>query len=208
MEELCDMGGKLMQPEKKVGKVPSWQSGAVMYLHDLVYMMIAVMVLFLLLFRVIVVSGPSMYDTLINGDILLLSGNLLYDEPQHGDVVVVSKDSYDNGTPIIKRVIAKEGQQVDIDFEQGIVYVDGIALNEPYAHTPTNVEEGVRFPLVVEEGAVFVMGDNRNRSKDSRSPEIGLVDRREILGKAVFLILPAVDEGAGSRDFGRIGVIK
>ena len=130
--------------------------------------------------------------------------------PEYGDIVVASKDSYDDGAPIIKRVIATEGQTVNIDFDQGVVYVDGIELDEPYTYTPTNVQEGMSFPLVVEEGCVFVMGDNRNQSRDSRSPEIGLVDKREILGKAVFLILPASDPeiGQDKPDYNRIGAIK
>ena len=123
---------------------------------------------------------------------------------------MASKDSFDNGYPIIKRVIATEGQTVDIDFDQGVVYVDGQALQEDYTYTPTNVKEGMQFPLTVAEGCLFVMGDNRNRSKDSRNPEIGLVDKREILGKAIFLFLPAADHDAGQSapDYDRIGVIK
>ena len=187
-----------------------WKQNVALYIHDLIYLLAAIILIFLLLFRVIVVSGSSMYNTLIDGDYLLLVGNLFYKNPEYGDIVVASKDSFDNGSPIIKRVIATEGQTVDIDFEQGIVYVDGEALQEDYAHTPTNVEEGMQFPLVVEEGCVFVMGDNRNKSKDSRNPEIGLIDTREILGKAVFLFLPASDpkNGQYEPDYSRIGVIK
>ena len=96
---------------------------------------------------------------------------------------------------------------MDIDFENGIVYVDGLPLEEPYINTPTNREEGMEFPLIVEEDCYFVMGDNRNNSLDSRNPRVGQVDKREILGKAIFLLLPASDKGA-SRDFGRMGAIK
>ena len=174
------------------------------YLHDLTFLIAGVLLVFSLLFRVVVVSGPSMDTTLTNGDWLLLLGNVFYQKPQYGDIVVASKDSYDNGTPIIKRVIALEGQTVDIDFDAGIVYVDGVALDEPYTNTPTNLREGVAFPLTVEEGCLFVMGDNRNVSKDSRSTEIGQIDRREILGKAILLAFPGDNNG---RDFGRIGVL-
>jgi len=131
----------------------------------------------------------------------------MYREPQYGDVIVASKDGFDDGKPIIKRVIATEGQVVDIDFAAGIVYVDGEALEEPYTLTATNLDEGVDFPLTVEEGCLFVMGDNRNWSKDSRSPEIGLVDKREILGKALFLFFPGNDGGNVERNFNRIGVL-
>ena len=118
---------------------------------------------------------------------------------------MISKDSYDHGVPIVKRVIATEGQIVDIDFETGTVYVDGVALVEPYLNTPTNVQGGVQFPLEVEDSCVFVMGDNRNRSKDSRYYEIGMIDTREILGKAIFLVLPGTNKGEFTRDFTRIG---
>ena len=185
-----------------------WKQNLVLYLHDLLYMIVAIFIVFLLIFRVIVVSGSSMYDTLIDGDYLLLISNLFYRDPQKQDIIVVSKEGFDEGAPIIKRVIATEGQTVDIDFDAGIVYVDGQALEEPYTHTPTNVEEGMTFPLTVEENCVFAMGDNRNRSRDSRDPSIGQIDKREILGKAVFLFLPATDEGHSGPDYDRIGAIK
>lgn len=180
------------------------------YLHDLVFLIAGVLLVFTLLFRVVVVSGPSMNNTLIDGDFLLLVGNIFYREPKQGDVIVASKASYDDGRPIIKRVIATEGQTVDIDFNNGIVYVDGEALDEPYTLTLTNLDEGVRFPLTVEDGCIFVMGDNRNLSKDSRSPEIGLIDCREVLGRALLLFFPGDPDGnVGplSRDLSRIGAI-
>ena len=194
--------------ENKPEKKPDWKQTLVLYLHDLVYMIVGLMLVFLLLFRVIVVSGSSMYDTLIDGDYLLLLSNLFYQEPEYGDIIVVSKESFDDGVPIIKRVIATEGQTVDIDFEAGIVYVDGEALQEDYTYTPTNVQEGMTFPLTLQDGCVFAMGDNRNGSLDSRCPDIGQIDRREILGKALFLFLPGTDEGHTGPDFERIGAIK
>ena len=97
---------------------------------------------------------------------------------------------------------------MDIDFDTGIVFVDGQALDEPYVNTPTNLPEGVSFPLEVEKNCYFVMGDNRNSSRDSRSPEIGQVDRREILGKAIFLMFPGTDKNSVSRDLNRMGVLK
>ena len=112
---------------------------------------------------------------------------------KEGDIIVAAKDSYGNGTPIVKRIIATEGQVVDIDFETGMVTVDGEILNEPYIKSLTKMSEGVVFPLKVEEGCVFVMGDNRMNSKDSRDPVIGLIDEREILGKAIVLFLPGTD---------------
>lgn len=177
------------------------------YLHDLIYILAVVILLCLIFFRIVVVSGSSMYRTLVDGDYLLLVSNVLYRQPEQGDIVVASKKSFDGGKPIVKRVIATEGQTVDIDFDAGIVYVDGKALEESYTHTPTNLEEGISFPITVEQGHVFVLGDNRNHSRDSRSVEIGQLDQREILGKAVFLFMPGTNEGKDPRDFARIGVL-
>ena len=197
---------KNMETEEKENY--SWKKSVVLYLHDLIYMLGVIMIALVLVFRVVVVSGPSMYDTLWDGDWLLLISNAFYQEPEFGDIVVVCQDSYNDGEPIVKRVIATEGQTVDIDFDAGVVYVDGIALQEDYTYTPTNMQEGVAFPLTVEEGCIFVLGDNRNRSKDSRSPEIGLVDKREVLGKAFLLMIPGNDGGQLERQFSRIGVLK
>ena len=185
----------------------SWKQNLVLYLHDLVIYVSVILLVFLLLFRVIVVDGESMYSTLWDGDYLLLVSNLIYPNPEVGDIVVVSKQSYDNGSPIVKRVIASEGQIVDIDFENGIVYVDGLPLQEEYVNTATNLQEGMSFPLLVEKDCYFVMGDNRNNSRDSRSPDIGQVDRREILGKAILLMVPGTNGGKRTRDFSRIGAV-
>lgn len=199
--------------KKKKEQKTTWQATALTYLHDLTYLLAGLILTFLLLFRVVVVSGTSMNNTLLDGDYLLLLSNTFYHEPQYGDIIVASKESFDNGAPIVKRVIATEGQKVDIDFIAGIVYVDDVPLEEPYTMTPTNAVEGMKFPLVVDEGCLFVMGDNRNGSKDSRHPEIGLVDKREVLGKVFFLFLPGTNgkDANGQpkvpQDFGRIGVV-
>jgi len=185
----------------------SFEQSVMLYLHDLIHLLAIVMIVFVLLFRIVIASGSSMYSTLWDGDWLLVTGSVFYDEPQTGDIIVASKDSFNSGEPIIKRVIATEGQWVDIDFETGIVYVNGNALDEPYVNTPTNLYEGVEFPLMVDEGCIFVMGDNRNESKDSRSPEIGLIDQREILGKAIFLFLPGKDPVTEKMNFKRIGAV-
>lgn len=187
---------------------PDWKKSTVLYIHDLIYLLAGIVLVFLLVFRVIVVNGSSMYDTLLHGDYLLLLSNVFYQEPEHGDIVVISKESFDNGKPIVKRVIAKEGQTVDIDFENGIVYVDGIELQEDYIYTLTTVDEGMAFPLTVEEGCIFVLGDNRGVSLDSRNPNVGQIDTREVLGKAIFLIYPGDNYGKDIRDLERIGVIK
>ena len=132
---------------------------------------------------------------------------MFYREPQQGDIVVCSKESFDDGTCFVKRVIATEGQEVFIDFEQSKVYVDGVLLDEPYVHSPTTRKEGIEFPLIVGEGQIFVLGDNRDRSTDSRSPMIGLVDERQIVGKAIFILTPGNNDGKETANWNRIGWI-
>lgn len=193
--------------DKKKEKL-GWQKNTVLYVHDLMYLMVIVMLTFLLLFRIIVVSGDSMKMTLLDGDYLLLLNNTFYHNPEQGDIVVISKESFRDGEAIVKRVIATEGQTVDIDFEQGIVYVDGVALEEDYINNLTTDSRGVVFPLTVSEGCIFVLGDNRAVSLDSRSPDVGQIDKREILGKAIFLFYPGTDDGYAARDFDRIGAVQ
>ena len=185
----------------------NWKQSVLLYVHDLMCMLLVVMFLFLVVFRVILVTGDSMFTTLWDGDYLLLVSELFCGAPEPGDIVVISKQSFDNGSPIVKRVIATEGQTVDIDFESGTVYVDGKALREPYIHNETTNEEGTVFPLTVAENCIFVLGDNRAVSLDSRSPQIGQIDRREVLGKALCLIIPGTHHGQLLPDYSRIGAV-
>ena len=122
--------------------------------------------------------------------------------------IVASLADFKGGECIVKRVIATEGQIVDIDFERGVVFVDGEEIDEPYIHSYTYNQQGVSFPLIVQKGHVFVLGDNRESSLDSRSYEIGQIDRREILGKAIFLLIPGDNDGLEKPRYDRIGVIK
>ena len=108
---------------------------------------------------------------------------------------------------ILHMDIATEGQTVDIDFETGDVSVDGEVLREDYINALTTVDGGVHFPLTVAEGCIFVLGDNRGISKDSRYPDVGQIDRREVLGKAIFLMYPGTDEGTYPREFERVGAV-
>ncbi len=156
-----------------------------------------VIILFTFAFKVVTISGDSMLNTLHNGERILIS-NLFY-SPERGDIVVISRNEYNstrftsNENCIIKRVIATEGQVVDIDFKKGIVFVDGVALSEDYTNTPTNTMGDVQFPVIVPEGHVFVLGDNRNTSSDSRYSTLGdngMVDTKNILGRAVLRLLP------------------
>ena len=178
------------------------------YLHDLVYLLSVILVVFLLCFRVVVVSGTSMKNTLLDGDYLLLLSSTMYHSPRQGDIIVASKDSFENGEPIIKRVIATEGQWVDIDYLSGTVYVDNKPLEEQTYVSSLTTEpwiNAMKFPMQVPENCIFVMGDNRSNSYDSRSSDIGMIDCREVLGKAIFLFLPGTDHNNVARDFKRIG---
>ncbi len=171
------------------------------WLEVIVTAMVAVVVVFTLVFKVVTIDGGSMRETLHSGDKVVIS-NLFY-TPKQKDVVVISRNidnSYESGiqAPIIKRVIATEGQIVDIDFNTGIVYVDGVALDEPYTRTPTNLSYDIKFPVKVDDGCVFVLGDNRNDSHDSRSSLIGnngMIDIRYILGKAILKVFPFSEIG-------------
>ena len=173
----------------------------------LVCSVLAVVLLFTFVVRLIGVDGHSMVPTLQDGDRLLVLNSLWDSDYEYGDIVVLRKESFLE-EPIVKRVIATEGQTVDIDFASGSVYLDGELLEEDYTNEPTYVDEGTQFPLTVPEGSIFVMGDNRNHSSDSRSSDLGTVDTRYVIGKAVFLLFPGADEGTARRDFGRIGPIE
>lgn len=150
--------------------------------------MIIIMVIFIFFFRFAGVQGESMLPTLNDGDWLLVS-SAVYDEPQYKDVVIITQPNAFH-EPIVKRVIATGGQTVDIDPQSGIVYVDGVALDEPYTREPTYELDDIQFPLTVPEGMLFVMGDNRNESSDSRSSAVGLIDERYVLGKVSGRLLP------------------
>lgn len=159
---------------------------------------ITVVIVFSLICRIATVQGESMQNTLFTGDKVIIS-NLGY-TPEQGDIVVVSRNANNSlddvaasNEPIIKRVIAVGGQTVNIDFELGVVSVDGVELEEPYTKTLTTSKYDVEFPIYVPEGYIFVLGDNRNDSMDSRDSRIGdggLVDTRYVLGHAVFRIFP------------------
>lgn len=174
---------------------------------DAIYIVTLLLSLYMLFFRIVVVVGPSMYDTLIHGDRVVLLSSFVYTNPEQGDIVVCSKESFDNGTCFVKRVIATEGQEVDIDFVTGVVYVDKQPLSEDYLYSYTYRDEGMKFPLVVAPGHVFVMGDNRQDSLDSRSPRIGQIDKRQIVGKALFILFPGDNNGTEKLDYSRLGPI-
>lgn len=177
------------------------------WVQSLVGSVLVVVAIFTFVIRMMGVDGHSMLNTLQHGDRLLVVNSMLYHDYKYGDIVILRKNGVFDDDPIVKRVIAVEGQTVDIDFAEGIVYVDGEALEEDYIREPTYTAEGTEFPLTVPEGSIFVMGDNRNGSSDSRDYRLGTLDTRYVIGKAAFLIFPGPDYETEKRDFKRIGVI-
>ena len=177
------------------------------WVQSLVGSVLVVVAIFTFVIRMMGVDGHSMLNTLQHGDRLLVVNSMLYHDYKYGDIVILRKNGVFDDDPIVKRVIAVEGQTVDIDFAEGIVYVDGEALEEDYIREPTYTAEGTEFPLTVPEGSIFVMGDNRNGSSDSRDYRLGTVDTRYVIGKAAFLLFPGLDYDTEKRDFSRIGVI-
>ena len=177
------------------------------WVQSLVGSVLVVVAIFTFGIRMLGVDGHSMLNTLQHDDRLLVVKPIFYHDYQYGDIVILRKNGVFDNDPIVKRVIAVGGQTVDIDFDAGVVYVDGEALEEDYIREPTYTAEGTEFPLTVPEGSIFVMGDNRNGSSDSRDYRLGTVDTRYVIGKAAFLIFPGPDYDTEKRDFSRIGVI-
>lgn len=150
--------------------------------------LVVVVLLLTFVFRQVTVNGQSMTDTLQSGDRLIVT-NFMY-EPQNGDIVVISHGN-NYSEPIIKRVIATEGQSLSINYDTGEVVVDGVLLDEDYIKGITKqIRNPLDIPSVIPEGYIFVMGDNREGSLDSRSTDIGLIPVENVIGKAEFRIYP------------------
>lgn len=173
--------------------------------------LVTVILLFTFIFRLVTVQGPSMQETLHEKDNLIISRFAI--NPNPGDIVVIQVPNPLYDTPIIKRVIATEGQTVDFDFENWVVTVDNQPLDEPYVNyeytTDANGNQVLRqmkqediflnsLPITVGEGKIFVMGDNRNHSSDSRSSTIGQVDVRNVVGRVLIRVFP----------FDKFGIVK
>ena len=152
------------------------------WLEAIVLAVVAVSLVFTFGVRMIRVDGQSMVPTLRDGQRLLIAS--FPAQPDYGDIVVI--DAYTSyGEPLVKRVIGKAGDTIDIVFQNGVVYRNGQALAEPYTAEPTYLQESVVFPVTVPDGCLFVMGDNRNHSTDSRDERVGFVDERDVLGRVL-----------------------
>ena len=171
---------EMLENTTKRGNVYEW-------IQCIIMALIVCVVVFVFFVRLVDVVGSSMYPTLENGDKMIVTD--VFYKPKYGDIVVFQKDEYADYA-LVKRVIATEGQTVEIDFDRHIVYVDGKKLDEPYIAEPTANKIDFTGIQVVPEGCVFVMGDNRNDSTDSRDERIGMVDTRDIIGKVVYVAFP------------------
>lgn len=193
MEERFNSAGQSGQERGLCANLFYW-------LQTLVYAVVGIVLVFTFAGRITRVEGDSMLGTLHNGDMLLLQ-SIAY-TPRAGDIVVLNKTTDESmsllgGDAIVKRVIATGGQTVYIDYNNAVVYVDGVALDEPYVNEdflydhsgPTSGE----VPFTVPEGEIFVLGDNRNHSTDSRHPMLGTVDEGYVLGRAVCILFPFSD---------------
>ena len=185
------------QPEEKLSSGDSLKVDLYFWLQALVMALVVLILVFTLVGRIIGVDGSSMVPTLHDGDLLLLQ-SIGY-TPEQGDVVVLTKDFANYvGQPIVKRVIATGGQTVEIDYDAGVVYVDGVALDEPYINEPMRRPGAAEMDVdsvTVPEGCIYVLGDNRNNSTDSRHRDLGVIDNRYVLGRALCILLPFQDFG-------------
>lgn len=195
-----------MEEEKKqapIAETPAPEDGvrvAAGKLLDLVEAFVLALAVVLVLLTFVVrhspVVGSSMYPTLHDGDVLLVSG--LGYTPETGDIVIVQSKAFGLASPLVKRVIAVGGDELFIDFETWEVRVNGVLLDEPYLNREsgpmtTQPTEHLSFPMTIPEGFLFVMGDNRRGSMDSRSAGIGLIDARYVVGRVWSRILPTED---------------
>ena len=177
-----------MEENKSGEKKPSLLLRSYDWLESLVSAVVVCILLFLFAVRVVSVDGSSMLPTLVDGERVVVSR--FCTDPKPGDIVVLTKASYSTDQSIVKRVIATEGQTVEIDFTKGVVTVDGVELVEPYIAELTHRELDMSGPVTVEKGCIFCLGDNRNGSTDSRSNSIGQIDTRCVLGKVLFRVWP------------------
>lgn len=180
-DPIDDRGSAAAESLSGPGDVYEW-------VESCVFAIMVILLIFTFLVRSATVSGSSMVPTLHNGERLVLQ-QVGYNDPQYGDIIVVDRTQNEE-PPIIKRVIGKEGDVIYIDFETGDVWRNDELLEEPYINELTYTSHDVEFPVRVPAGCLFVMGDNRNASADSRVGSIGMIDLRRVMGKAIFRFMP------------------
>jgi len=183
-----DQKKTIKKKKEKVSPEVQARREAYDWIQSLISALLICVLVFVFVVRIMDVNGSSMSPTLINGDRVLVSG--LFYEPDRGDIVVFKKDSYNDNKALVKRVIAVAGDVVNIDFDNGIIYVNGEPQEEEYIKVSTNTKLDFIGPQTVPENCLFVMGDNRNASTDSRDKRIGMVDKRLVIGKVLLVVYP------------------
>ncbi|MCL2427028.1 MAG: signal peptidase I [Oscillospiraceae bacterium] len=183
---------------------PKMRLGLYDLLQSFVTAVICAILILTFVGRTTEVIGHSMLPTLRYNDHVIIS-NLFY-SPRNGDIIVFETESERFDEPLVKRVIAIGGQSFDIN-DVGEVLVDGIVIDEPYIDVTKTLRNGFVGPVDIPYGYVFVLGDNRNRTADSRDEDIGLLDTRYILGRVLFITLPGLDSN-GNRDWSNFGFVE
>ncbi len=220
VNDITDEETEIFEPTSNETKDEENTSFSYMFyslLHDLVYILAAITLVFVFGVRLVGVNGDSMLPTLVHTDYLALQSNVIMGKLEYGDVIVARELTFQDGEPIVKRVIATENQQVLIrigDDGYAHVYVDGVLLDEPYINEPMlpyyfeQDDDGDpnQFSMTVSPGHIFVMGDNRNNSSDSRVRSIGEIKLDQVLGKVLMIVFPGGDEYE-PRDWSRIGAV-
>lgn len=187
---------------KKEEQASDWRRDLFDWLQLLVIVLVIVVGMFTFVVGVIGVDGSSMYPTLHHRDLMLVQ-RIAY-EPEAGDVIVLRKDGTFEDRALVKRIIATGGQTVYIDYTANTITVDGEVLSEPYINYEHDAEYGddymaLRYDLdsqyvnrefTVPEGCLFVCGDNRNHSSDSRAAELGMVDECYVIGRVLMVFFP------------------
>lgn len=185
--------------EKKGRRVKEEESfGISSVVFDITGTMLTAVIILLVIMsffvRQVTVDGPSMNNTLQHEERLLVS--CFNYTPQNGDIVIITHGK-NLDEAIVKRVIATEGQHLTINYETNEVVVDGVLLDEEYTEgTTIPLHNPTQIPDVIPEGYVFVMGDNREHSLDSRSVNVDLIPVQNIIGKAFMRIYPFSSFGA------------
>ena len=199
--------------EEKMVELPEeeksdWRRDLYEWLQILVLVLVCVIGLFTFVVGIVGVDGSSMYPTLHDRDVMIVQ-RLAY-SPKGGDVIVLRKDNTFQDRALVKRIIATGGQTVYIDYDANTITVDGVTLDEPYINRERDGHYGddpmavrtdldpqyINTEFTVPEGYLFVCGDNRNNSSDSRVAELGMVDERYVLGHVLFVLFPFTHFGA------------